>query len=101
MLGIVAGESLYHLYAHFDESPLPEAGDWVACGELIGEVGKSGYNIPVAHLHLETRIGPSGAIFDEMGYYDTRASEVARENYETWRMSGVFRHFNPMVLFSE
>jgi murein DD-endopeptidase MepM/ murein hydrolase activator NlpD len=98
-LGIEPGESLYHLYAHFLEVPLPSPGAWVECGDLIGQVGATGYNIPVAHLHLETRIGPAGKRFDGMGYYDTQASESDRVNYELWRMSGVFRHFDPMVLF--
>jgi murein DD-endopeptidase MepM/ murein hydrolase activator NlpD len=98
-LGIEPGESLYHLYAHFLEAPFPVPGAWVECGELIGQAGASGYNIPVAHLHLETRIGPAGTRFDGMGYYDTQASESDRVNYELWRMSGVFRHFDPMSLF--
>jgi murein DD-endopeptidase MepM/ murein hydrolase activator NlpD len=100
-VGILPGESLYHLYAHLKAIPYPVAGEWIECGELIGEVGKSGYNIPVAHLHLETRIGPAEAVFKQMGYYDTRTSELARKNYEVWRMSGDFRHFDPMMLFSE
>jgi murein DD-endopeptidase MepM/ murein hydrolase activator NlpD len=100
-LGIRSGESLYHLYAHLKNILYPRAGEWIGCGELIGEVGSSGFNIPVAHLHLETRIGPADAVIEEMGYYDTRTSELARKNYEVWRMSGEFRHFDPMVLFSE
>jgi len=98
-LELEPGESIYHLYAHFMESPLRALGEWVGCGSLLGEVGKSGYNIPVAHLHLETRFGPAGAKFDGMVYYDPQASDRERENYELWRMSGKYRHFDPMILF--
>jgi len=98
-LNIGPGESLYHLYAHMNDTPLPSIGSWVECGQIIGHVGKSGYNVPVAHLHLETRIGPSGTRFNEMVFYDTRASIVEMENYKTWRMSGIYWHFDPMTLF--
>jgi murein DD-endopeptidase MepM/ murein hydrolase activator NlpD len=98
-LGIVEVESLYHLYAHFGEAPLVELGDWVECGQVLGQVGATGYNIVQPHLHLETRIGPAGARFEGMAYYDTRATEDEMGNYELWRMSGEFRHFDPMWLF--
>jgi murein DD-endopeptidase MepM/ murein hydrolase activator NlpD len=99
-LNILPDESLYHLYAHLREPPFVSTGDRVACGQLLGYVGKSGYNIPVPHLHLETRIGPSGTRFDGMVFYDTQASESEMENYRTWRMSGTYRHFDPLRLFS-
>lgn len=98
-LNIGPGESIYHLYAHFDETPLPTQGGWIECGQILGYVGKSGYNVPVAHLHLETRIGPVGTRFEGMVFYDTRASLTEMENYKTWRMSGLYRHFDPMTLF--
>jgi len=98
-LDIEDGESLYHLYAHFEESPLPKFGSRVECGAMLGFVGATGYNIPVAHLHLETRIGPSGARFAEMAFYDSRATDQEMESYKLWRMSGVFQHFDPMRLF--
>jgi murein DD-endopeptidase MepM/ murein hydrolase activator NlpD len=97
-LNVSPGESIYHLYAHFIEPPLWNPQEWVECGNLLGAVGKSGYNIPVAHLHLEARIGPAGAKFDGMVYYDSQASERERENYELWRMSGKYRHIDPMIL---
>jgi murein DD-endopeptidase MepM/ murein hydrolase activator NlpD len=100
-LGIREGESLYHLYAHMAEAPLPGLSDWVECGEQLGSVGATGYNIPVAHLHLETRIGPAGARFDGMAFYDSQASETERANYLRWRTGGEFQHFDPMVLFSQ
>lgn len=99
-LDILPDESVYHLYAHLKEPPLVSTGDWVACGQLFGYVGKSGYNIPVPHLHLETRIGPSGTRFDGMVFYDTQASESEMDNYKTWRMSGAYNHFDPLRLFS-
>ncbi len=95
------GESLYHLYAHLAAPPQVTVGDWVNCGQLLGEVGKTGYNIPVPHLHFETRIGPADAVFESMAFYDTRATENEMYNYRWWRMSGEFRHFDPMILFDE
>jgi murein DD-endopeptidase MepM/ murein hydrolase activator NlpD len=98
-LGIAPGESLYHLYAHFRSSALVEVGKWVECGQALGEVGATGYNIVNAHLHLETRLGSSSTDFsDGMAYYDTRTTEQERANYELWRTSGEFRHFDPMFL---
>jgi murein DD-endopeptidase MepM/ murein hydrolase activator NlpD len=98
-LGIAPKESLYHLYAHFRSKPLVEMGQWVDCGQALGEVGATGYNIVNAHLHLETRLGPSSADFSEgMAYYHTRTTEQERTNYELWRTSGEFRHFDPMLL---
>lgn len=94
-------DSLYILYAHFSNSPLVDWGDQVACGQTLGEVGATGYNIVNPHLHLETRIGPADANFmDGMAYYDTRTTPVERENYELWRTSGNFRHFDPMLLIN-
>lgn len=98
--GIQAGESLYHLYAHMQAPPLVELGEQVSCGQALGTVGMSGYNIANAHLHLETRIGPAGVQFSGMAYYTTSASVEEMENYERWRTSGEFRHFDPMQLFA-
>ncbi|MCJ7701439.1 MAG: M23 family metallopeptidase, partial [Anaerolineales bacterium] len=98
-LGMGSGESVYHLYAHLLTGPTPDLGDWVACGSPLGQVGASGYNIPVAHLHLETRIGPAGTQFGVMAYYDTLAAAEEMANYELWRMSPIVRHFDPMRLF--
>jgi murein DD-endopeptidase MepM/ murein hydrolase activator NlpD len=95
--GIVEGESLYILYAHLDQAPLVELGKPVGACQLLGQVGKSG-NAGVAHLHLETRIGPAGSIFPVMGYYLAENTLQERENYLLWRTSGAFRHFDPMQL---
>ncbi|MEA2008681.1 MAG: M23 family metallopeptidase [Chloroflexota bacterium] len=99
-LEIESGESLYHLYAHFKEVPEVALGERVVGGQALGQVGKTGYNIVVSHLHFETRLGPSGAIFDSMVYYDVTAAQEERDAYELWRTSGTFRHFDPMDLFS-
>lgn len=99
-LGVGTNESLYHLYAHLESKPDYSLGDLVKCGQIIGAVGLTGYNIVNAHLHLEIRIGPSGATFHGMSYYDTSATEIEMENYIRWRTSGEFLHFDPMLLFS-
>lgn len=99
--GIAENESLYILYAHFGNPPLVALGDQVDCGQSLGEVGATGYNIVNPHLHLETRNGPAGTVFaDGMAYYDTRTTEAERANYELWRTSGDFRHFDPMDLIN-
>ncbi len=76
-----------------------EIGDIVTCGQILGKVGQSGYNIPVAHLHIETRLGPQGAKFKPMAYYDTQAVTAENESYLRWRISGEFEHFDPMLIF--
>ena len=65
--------------------------------EQIGEVGMTG-RTEIPHLHLETRLGPSGSKFESMRFYDTRATREEMANYILWRTSGVFRHFDPMRL---
>ena len=98
-LQVEAGESLYLLYAHFGEAPLVELGEVVEACQPLGEVGKSG-DFNVEHLHLETRIGPAGGEFASMAYYHSRTTAEQRGNYELWRTSGVYRHFDPMVLIT-
>jgi murein DD-endopeptidase MepM/ murein hydrolase activator NlpD len=100
VLGMAAGESLYLLYAHFGHPPLVSLGDQVQCGQVIGDVGMTGYNIVNPHLHLEARRGPPGVVFESMAFYTASATEQEMENYRRWRMSGEFQHFDPMVLFS-
>jgi len=100
-LEMVEGESLYTLYAHLKAAPLVTLGDRISCGQTLGKVGATGYNIVQPHLHLETRIGPADGMFlDGMAYYDTGTTEAERTNYELWRTSGVFRHFDPMSLIN-
>lgn len=98
-IGLQAGESLYVLYAHMEDAPDLSIGDPVHACQPLGTVGKSG-NAGIAHLHLETRIGPAGAVFEGMLFYSTQASEMEMANYLLWRTSGVFRHFDPILLLS-
>lgn len=91
-------ESLYVLYAHLNQPPLVKIGDQVEACQPIGEVGMSG-NTDIPHLHLETRVGPAGQMFESMRFYDTRASQEEMDTYVLWRTSDVFRHFDPMKLF--
>jgi murein DD-endopeptidase MepM/ murein hydrolase activator NlpD len=96
-------DSLYLLYAHLQNQPPVVAGDNIQCSQQIGLVGDTGgvdtpYAIP--HLHLEMRFGPPGAVFEDMGFYDTRVSELARQNYLTWRTSGLYRHFDPLIMIN-
>jgi murein DD-endopeptidase MepM/ murein hydrolase activator NlpD len=96
---IGVNESLYHLYAHMQSSPLVKLGDLVECGQLLGAVGTTGYNIVNPHLHLETRIGPVGVQFKGMAFYTTSATQNEMDTYLRWRTSGEFSHFDPMLLF--
>ena len=90
--------SLYLLYGHL-LNPLPMVvGEEIECGQIIGEVGNSGYSSN-PHLHFETRIGPSGASFDSMAYYTVQSTISERYNYCVWRVSNLFQLFDPMVLF--
>jgi murein DD-endopeptidase MepM/ murein hydrolase activator NlpD len=99
LLQISPGESLYLLYAHLHQSPLVGLGEEVEACQPLGEVGMSG-NTDIPHLHLETRIGPAGTIFESMRFYSTSATVDEMENYVLWRTSGVYRHFDPMTLFT-
>ena len=98
--GIGKDESLYHLYAHMQSTPLIKVGEAVVCGQALGAVGMTGYNVVNPHLHLETRIGPAGESFIGMAFYTTSATIEEMENYKRWRTSGEFRHFDPMSLFT-
>lgn len=94
---IAAGESLYVLYAHMEQPPAFRLGDNVENCQSLGTVGKSG-NAGGAHLHLETRLGPSGTRFKSMSYYKVWATDEQRSNYLLWRTSGTYRHFDPMTV---
>jgi murein DD-endopeptidase MepM/ murein hydrolase activator NlpD len=97
-MGMGPGESLYSLYAHFDQPPLVTLGETIEACQVLGYVGNSG-NAGVPHLHLETRLGLEGNNFAGMAYYSTQATPEERSNYERWRTSGDFRHFDPMLIF--
>jgi murein DD-endopeptidase MepM/ murein hydrolase activator NlpD len=92
-------KSLYLLYAHMNQTPLVEEGQQVASGQQLGEVGNTGMS-GNPHLHFETRIGPSGAVFASLGHYATSASPEEMANYCLWRISGYFVMLNPMNLFN-
>jgi murein DD-endopeptidase MepM/ murein hydrolase activator NlpD len=96
-LAIPDGESLYLLYAHFFEPPLVQLGDTVEACQPLGEVGMTGWT-EIPHLHLETRTGPAGTMFESILYYDTQATQEEMDNYVLWRTSGVYQHFDPMSL---
>lgn len=99
LIGINKDQSLYVLYAHMKDSPKVELGDVVQLCQLLGKVGESG-NADIPHLHIETRIGPSGFAFSSMTFYNTSATEEEMDNYKLWRTSGVFSHFDPMDVLS-
>jgi murein DD-endopeptidase MepM/ murein hydrolase activator NlpD len=90
-------QSLYVLYAHLNKTPLVKVGDKVSCGDQLGEVGSTGNSVN-PHLHFETRMGPSGATFESMSHYNTRATTEEMDNYCTWRVSGTFQLFDPLAL---
>ena len=100
-IGLEPDSSLYFLYAHLAKKPLVVMQDKVSCGQLLGEVGKTGYNIVNPHLHLEIRIGPPGIVFEGMAFYTTTASLDEMKAYQRWRTSGEFQHIDPMHVFSE
>jgi len=91
--------SVYHLYAHFEERPDYLPGDPIQCGTFLGTVGNSGYSSN-PHLHLETRLGPSGVDFSTMAFYKASYTEQQRANYCLWRMSGYYQLFDPFLILS-
>lgn len=50
--GVIGGHEVWSLYAHLRYSPPVNEGDTVTGGQVIGNVGNSGYSFG-AHLHLE------------------------------------------------
>jgi murein DD-endopeptidase MepM/ murein hydrolase activator NlpD len=90
--------SVYHLYAHMEAKPPFTWDDPVTCGETLGTVGNSGFSSN-PHLHLETRLGPSGASFTAMAHYESTNTPLQIGNYCLWRMSGYYQLFDPFILF--
>ena len=90
--------SVYHLYAHMEARPSHQPGDPITCGEKLGTVGNTGRSSN-PHLHLETRLGPSGLSIDSMAFYSPAYSEDQRAAYCLWRMSGHYQLFDPLLLF--
>jgi murein DD-endopeptidase MepM/ murein hydrolase activator NlpD len=99
LLEFSKGESLYLLYAHMNQTPMVVLGETVEACQPLGEVGMSG-NTDIPHLHLETRLGPAGTVFESMRFYSTSATIEEMESYVLWRTSGVYRHFDPMILLT-
>ena len=90
--------SVYHLYAHMETLPSFLAGDPVACGQHLGTVGNTGRSSN-PHLHLETRLGPSGLDIESMAFYAATYTEAQRSAYCLWRMSGYYQLIDPFLLF--
>lgn len=89
--------SVYVLYAHLLQPPALNIGDPVACGQQVGSVGSSG-NALSPHLHIETRVGPSGMTFASMAHYDNSATGEEMGSYCLWRISGLFQLVDPLNL---
>jgi len=89
--------SLYLLYAHMQEPVQLQVNDQVKCGQNIGTIGQSG-NALNPHMHLEARVGPSGAIFNSMAHYSGGITPEEMRNYCTWRVSGIFQLMDPEPL---
>jgi hypothetical protein len=93
-------QSVYLLYAHLADPPHFQLGDAVQAGELLDLVGNTGTSSN-PHLHLEVRVGPSGASFMGMSHYNNRASTEEMSAYCSWRISGTFRMVDPMKFLSQ
>ncbi len=89
--------SLYVLYAHLQQPANLKAGDSIACGQVIGEVGSTG-NALNPHLHFETRVGPSGLHMTSMAHYHPSATPEEMSNYCLWTVSGMFQLVDPMKI---
>jgi murein DD-endopeptidase MepM/ murein hydrolase activator NlpD len=92
--------SLYILYAHLQEQAAFQPGNRIQCGQAIGRIGQSG-NALNPHLHLEVRVGPSGARFSSMAHYDNTAQTEEMGNYCMWRVSDVFQLVDPLRLLAQ
>lgn len=88
--------SLYLLYAHLQEPPAFSIGDQVLSGQQIGLVGNTGMS-GNPHLHLEVRVGPSFATFDQMAHYTNSATPEEMAAYCAWRISGQFHMLDPVA----
>jgi RHS repeat-associated protein len=92
-LGVKPGQSVYVLYAHMKEPPTVDLGAEVTRGQTIGKMGNTGTVFGSGggtHLHLEARVGPSGAIFGPI----SKQQGVRSKGYADWFWGG-FGLVNP------
>ena len=87
--------SVYFLYAHMKDRPDLSPGDPVGCCQPLGEVGTTGISVN-EHLHLELRVGPSGAHFASMAHYENSCTTEEMANYCVWRVSNAFQLIDPV-----
>jgi murein DD-endopeptidase MepM/ murein hydrolase activator NlpD len=99
LFGMQAGTSLYLLYAHMLEAPIFSIGDPVSCADLIGIVGNSGFS-GNPHLHLESRVGPSGLDLPTMIFYETTATLAEQAAYTEWRVGDTFTKHDPTLFLN-
>lgn len=88
-------QSLYVMYAHMLNNPTVKIGEPIDSGTIIGAIGNTGNSIN-PHIHLEMRIGPSGARFNSMGHYENTVTDEEMSNYCVWRISWLFQLIDPM-----
>ena len=62
-------------------------------------MGNSGFS-GNPHLHLETRVGPSGLQLPTMIFYDTTATLEEQAAYVEWRTGETFILFDPTILLT-
>jgi murein DD-endopeptidase MepM/ murein hydrolase activator NlpD len=96
-LKLAEDQSLYLMYAHLQAAPLVSLGQEVSACQLLGRVGATG-NTTAPHLHLETRRGPVGVIFEGLSAFVEGVTPQEAANYRRWRIGGEFIHFDPMKL---
>jgi murein DD-endopeptidase MepM/ murein hydrolase activator NlpD len=78
--------------------PWVDVGQLVSLCHLLGQVGNTGATV-APHLHLETRYGPPGEVLSSLGCCGTDIPEEEQKEYFYWVTSGVFQHFDPMIIF--
>ncbi|MBN2550821.1 MAG: M23 family metallopeptidase [Anaerolineales bacterium] len=98
-LKIPLGQSLYLAYVHLLKTPLVSLGQEVVGCQQLGQVGATG-NTDAPHLHFETRLGPAGGQFPVMKAFVTGVTAEERQYYILWRTSGLYNHFDPMLLLA-